>query len=231
MNFEEGEVLYIDKPLGWTSFDVVNKIRIALKCELGIKKIKVGHAGTLDPLATGVLIVCTGRATKRINGLMDHDKEYVATVRFGATTPSYDLETEIDKTYPTEHITKELIETVLGEKFTGEIEQYPPLFSAIKIDGKRGYQLARQGKTDAKIKAKNVKIHDIKIEKFETPEVTLCIKCSKGTYIRSIARDLGEALKSGGHLVSLRRTMVGDVTENEITSIDKTIEIIKSEKR
>lgn len=230
MKFEEGEIFYIDKPLHWTSFDVVNKIRLMLKQILGIKKIKVGHAGTLDPLATGIVTICTGKATKRIDGLMNHDKEYIATLRFGATTPSYDLEKEIDATYPTEHLTRELIEQTLKEKFTGEIEQTPPMFSAIRIDGKRAYEYARNGNTEIEIKSRKVIVYSIDIEQINLPDVTIRVKCSKGTYIRSLARDIGKAVNSGAHLISLRRTAVGNTTLSETITMEQMQKIIENEK-
>lgn len=223
MDFVAGEVLYIDKPLGWTSFDVVNKIRYNFKTKLGIKKIKVGHAGTLDPLATGVVIICTGKATKRIDEYMGHDKEYVATICLGATTPSYDLEKEIDATYPYEHITREQVEGVLSSQFLGEIEQVPPMFSAIRIDGKRAYEYARKGDETVELKSRKITIREIEILDFNLPYVTLRIVCSKGTYIRSIARDLGVALGSGGHLTALRRTAVGDVKVEDTQSVETFI--------
>lgn len=220
-DFVAGEVLYIDKPLGWTSFDVVNKVRNMLRVYQGIKKIKVGHAGTLDPLATGIVIVCTGRATKRIDEFMNHDKEYLATLRIGQTTPSFDLETQIDAEYPTEHITRQLVETVIKEQFTGEIEQVPPLFSAIRIDGKRAYKFARKGQTDIELKSRRVNISSIAIEQYDMPTVQLRIRCSKGTYIRSIARDIGLALNSGAHLAALRRTAIGNVDESMAITIEQ----------
>ncbi len=230
MDFVSGEVLYVDKPLGWTSFDVVNKIRLSFKMLMGIKKIKVGHAGTLDPLATGLVTICTGRATKKIEQLMSHDKEYVATLRLGATTPSFDLETEVDVTYPTEHITRQLVEDVLKERFTGDVEQVPPIYSAIKVSGKRAYEFARDGRGDeVEIKSRHIRIDEIQIERFEMPDVELRIKCSKGTYIRSIARDLGNALGSGAHLTKLRRTAVGDVHVDEALSIDQVLELLRQE--
>ena len=209
MDFAGGEILYINKPLGWTSFDVVNKIRIMLRNLLGIRKIKVGHAGTLDPLATGGGVVCTGKATKRIEELMGHDKEYVATIRLGQTTPSFDLETQPDAVYPTDHIDLGLVERTIRERFTGRIEQVPPMFSAIKIDGKRAYEYARRGNSDVELKSRPVTIHSISVERFELPMLTVRISCSKGTYIRSLARDLGRALGSGAHLTALERTAVG----------------------
>lgn len=209
MNFKEGEVLYFDKPLRWTSFAVVNKIRYHLCRKLGVKKLKVGHAGTLDPLATGVMIICTGKATKRIEEFQYHTKEYIATLQLGATTPSYDLEKEIDATYPTEHITRELVEEVL-KRFIGSIEQVPPAFSACKVDGERAYDLARKGE-EVKLKAKTLVIDEIELLECNLPEIKIRVVCSKGTYIRALARDIGEALDSGAHLTGLIRTRVGDV--------------------
>lgn len=209
MNFKEGEVLYFDKPLRWTSFAVVNKIRYHLCRKLGVKKLKVGHAGTLDPLATGVMIICTGKATKRIEEFQYHTKEYIATLQLGATTPSYDLEKEIDATYPTEHITRELVEEVL-KRFIGSIEQVPPAFSACKVDGERAYDLARKGE-EVKLKAKTLVIDEIELLECNLPEIKIRVVCSKGTYIRALARDIGEALDSGAHLTGLIRTRVGEV--------------------
>lgn len=226
MNFIDGEILYIDKPLGWTSFDAVKRVRGALSRRLGLKKIKVGHAGTLDPLATGVMIICTGRATKRIDELQAGVKEYVATIALGATTPSFDLETEIDTTYPTEHITRELVEEVL-QQFKGRIEQIPPSFSACKIDGKRAYELARKGK-DVDLKPKILVIDEIELTDFSPESITIRVVCSKGTYIRALARDIGRALESGGHLTALRRTRVGDVTVDKCLSVAQAAELIKT---
>ena len=209
MDFKEGEVLFFDKPLTWTSFALVNKVRYHLCRRIGVKKLKVGHAGTLDPLATGVMIVCTGKATKRIEEFQYHTKEYVATLMLGATTPSYDLEKEIDATYPTEHITRELIEETL-KKFIGCIEQIPPAFSACMIDGKRAYELARKGQ-DVQLKAKTLVIDEIELLEYSLPVIKIRVVCSKGTYIRALARDIGEALNSGAHLIGLIRTRVGDV--------------------
>ena len=204
MDFIGGEVLCIDKPLGWTSFDAVKRLRGALSRRLGLKKIKVGHAGTLDPLATGVMIICTGRATKRIDELQAGVKEYIATIALGATTPSFDLETEIDATYPTAHITEELVREVLG-RFIGSIEQIPPAYSACKIDGHRAYDLARKGR-EVQLKAKTLVIDEIELLSFSPEEITIRTLCSKGTYIRALARDIGQALDSGAHLTALRRT-------------------------
>ena len=210
MDFIEGEILCFDKPLRWTSFDVVSKIRRQLTRRLGIKKLKVGHAGTLDPLATGVMVVCTGRATKRIEELQAHVKEYVATLQFGATTPSFDLEKPIDATYPTEHITEALLREVLT-RFLGRSEQVPPAFSACKVDGHRAYDLARKGK-EVELKPKVLVIDEIELLGFdpEAMQATIRVVCSKGTYIRALARDIGQALESGAHLIALRRTRVGD---------------------
>ena len=218
MDFKEGEVLYFDKPLTWTSFAVVNKIRYHLCRKLGVKKLKVGHAGTLDPLATGVMILCTGKATKRIEELQAHTKEYVATLMLGATTPSYDLEKEIDAIYPTEHITRELVEEVL-KKFVGSIEQVPPAFSACMVDGKRAYDLARKGE-EVQLKAKTLVIDEIELLECNLPVIKIRVVCSKGTYIRALARDIGEALQSGAHLTGLIRTRVGEVRLEDCMQVD-----------
>lgn len=224
MDFISGEIIGIDKPLGWTSFDAVKRIRGAIQRRLHVKKFKVGHAGTLDPLATGVLIVCTGRATRCIEELQTGDKEYVATIRLGATTPSYDLEKEIDREYPWQHITREKIEEILPS-FTGHIMQVPPVFSAVKIDGKRAYNLARKGK-DVELKPKPLEIKEMEILDCSLPDVTLRIVCSKGTYIRAIARDLGEALDSGAHLIALRRTRVGKISIENCLTVDEAVNLI-----
>lgn len=221
MNFEDGEVLYIDKPYKWTSFNVVAKIRWLLCQKLGVKKLKVGHAGTLDPLATGVLIVCTGRATKRIDELQAHTKEYVATLQLGATTPCFDLEKPIDQTFPTEHITLDLVKEVLP-RFMGRIEQVPPAFSACKVDGHRAYKLARKGEEVA-LKPKILVIDELEIVNYddEAKQLTIRVVCSKGTYIRALARDIGEALGSGAHLTALRRTRIGDVSVDDCCTVDE----------
>ena len=221
MNFIEGEIFCIDKPLNWTSFNAVKRLRGAVIRRTGLKKIKVGHAGTLDPLATGVLIVCTGKATKRIEELQTGVKEYVATIALGSTTPSFDLETEIDATYPVDHINRELVEEVL-KNFVGRIEQVPPAFSACKIDGKRAYTMARKGK-DVELKAKELVIDEIELQDYKTGEISVRVVCSKGTYIRALARDIGEALGSGAHLTALRRTMVGDVKIDDCLTIDDAV--------
>lgn len=220
MNFAAGEILYFDKPLTWTSFNLVAKVRWLLCRKMGVKKLKVGHAGTLDPLATGVLIVCTGKATKRIDELQAHTKEYVATLQLGATTPSFDLEKPIDATYPTEHITREKVEAAL-KKFLGRIEQVPPSFSACKVDGHRAYDLARKGK-DVSLKAKVLVIDEIELQEYDDQnmQMTIRVVCSKGTYIRALARDIGQALDSGAHLIALRRTKVGEVTVEQCMQVE-----------
>lgn len=210
MDFIKGEVLFFDKPLGWTSFNLVARVRGALRKKLNIRKLKVGHAGTLDPLATGVMIICTGRATKRIEEFQYQVKEYVATIQLGATTPSYDLEHEIDKRYPFEHITEELVKETLKD-FIGEINQIPPAFSAVKVDGKRAYDLARKGK-EVNLKPRLLVIDEIELLDYNLPEIKVRVVCSKGTYIRALARDIGEALESGAHLTGLVRTRIGETT-------------------
>lgn len=209
MNFKEGEVLYFNKPLTWTSFNLVAKVRYTVSRKIKEKKLKVGHAGTLDPLATGVMIICTGRATKRIEEFQYQTKEYIATIELGATTPSYDLEKEIDATYPTEHITREGVEEAL-KRFIGEIQQIPPAFSACKVDGKRSYDLARKGQ-EVELKPKLLVIDEIELLECALPMIKIRVVCSKGTYIRALARDIGEALESGAHLTGLIRTRVGDI--------------------
>ena len=208
-----------DKPYRWTSFDVVGKVRWLICRRLKVKKLKVGHAGTLDPLATGVLIVCTGRATKRIEELQSGTKEYYATIRLGATTPSYDLEKSIDATYPTEHITREMVEQVL-ERFKGKIEQVPPTFSACKVDGHRAYKMARKG-DEVELKPKTLVIDELELTECNLPDITIRVVCSKGTYIRALARDIGEALQSGGHLTALRRTRVGQYKVEDCLNPEK----------
>lgn len=224
MNFIDGEILCIDKPLGWTSFDAVKRVRGALLRRMGIKKLKVGHAGTLDPLATGVMIICTGRATKRIDALQLGVKEYIADIALGATTPSFDLETEIDATYPTGHITREAVQDAL-RGFTGRIEQIPPSFSACKIDGRRAYDMARRGQ-DVNLKPKILVIDEIELLDFSQDAIRVRVVCSKGTYIRALARDIGRALGSGAHLTALRRTRVGDVTIDDCMSVADAARLI-----
>lgn len=224
MDFISGETLYIDKPLGWTSFDVVKRIRSVITRRLGVKKLKVGHAGTLDPLATGVMIVVTGRSTKLIDTLQAGIKEYVAKIKLGATTPSFDLETEIDATYPTEHITRNLVEETLSQ-FCGRIEQIPPAFSACKVDGKRAYMIARKGH-DVELKPKVLIIDEIELIDYEPTQITIRVVCSKGTYIRALARDIGVALKSGAHLTELRRTRIGDIHVDDCLTIDRAADIL-----
>lgn len=206
-DFESGEILLINKPYKWTSFDVVNKIRYAIRKGLGIKKIKIGHAGTLDPLATGLLILCTGRSTKKIDEFIGYDKEYTGTFMMGATTPSFDLETEADRRFPTDHLTEEMIREAT-RKFTGTIQQVPPLFSAKWIDGRRAYKFARN-EEQIELQPHTIEISAFEITGVALPEVHFRIACSKGTYIRALARDFGEALNSGAHLTALCRTRIG----------------------
>lgn len=226
-DFIGGEILAVDKPVGWTSFDVVKRLRSSLLRRLHRKKFKVGHAGTLDPLASGLMIITTGRATKLIESLQAGVKEYVATLALGSTTPSFDLETEIDATYPTAHITRELIESVLPS-FHGTIEQVPPAFSACKIDGQRAYEMARRGEA-VDLKPKILVIDEIKVTDFDPAAMTLTLRivCSKGTYIRALARDIGEALGSGAHLTALRRTRVGDLTVDRAMAVTAAADLIR----
>lgn len=224
MDFITGEIIAIDKPLKWTSFDAVKRLRGSIQRRLHVKKFKVGHAGTLDPLATGVLIICTGRATRRIEELQAGEKEYVATVELGATTPSYDLETEINAYYPTDHITEEKVKDAL-KKFEGDIMQVPPVFSAVKIDGKRAYKYARHGK-EPELKAKPVSIREIEFLSLEDNKLKFRVVCSKGTYIRSLARDLGEDLDTGAHLTELRRTRVGNIRVEDCLKVEEAVEKI-----
>ena len=222
----EGMTIVVDKPLGWTSFDVVNKIRWNLKRKLGVKNIKVGHAGTLDPLASGVLVICIGKHTKRIDVLMAGKKTYTGTFLIGKTTPCYDLEKDFDATYPTEHITPELIEEA-RLTFIGEIDQVPPIFSAKQVDGKRAYDIARSGK-EVELKANRITIDHFTVDSSRFPEIDFEITCSKGTYIRSIARDFGLALNSGATLIALRRTRSGDQTIEESLSVEDWISRIEA---
>lgn len=208
MDFAAGEIIPIFKPYTWTSFQIVNKIRYHLSRKYNVKRFKVGHAGTLDPLATGVLLLCTGKATKRIEELQAQAKEYVAEIMLGATTPSFDMEHPVDATYPYEHITREMVEKRL-EQFVGNIEQRPPLFSACKVDGKRAYDLARGG-SDMQLAPKLIRIDNIELLEFNLPKIKISVTCGKGTYIRSLARDIGEALQSGAYLTALERTRIGE---------------------
>jgi tRNA pseudouridine55 synthase len=221
-DFKNGQVLLIDKPLNWTSFQVVNKLRWEIRQRFNIKKIKVGHAGTLDPLATGLLIICTGKKTKEIDVYQGQIKEYTGTFTLGATTPSYDLETEINKTFSIEHISEELLKEIT-KQFIGDIQQKPPIFSAIKKEGKRLYELARKGET-TEIKARTVNISAFEITNINLPKVDFKVICSKGTYIRSLAFDFGIALNSGAHLSALRRTKIGNFSVDKGLSIDEFIE-------
>ena len=216
-DFIRGEILVLNKPLDWTSFDLVNKVRIMLCRLMNIKKLKIGHAGTLDPKATGVMVLCTGKLTKQIDEIQADEKEYVALLKVGATTPSFDLETEEDEQFATAHITRETLENVLPS-FVGAIEQIPPAYSAIKVDGKRAYKLARKGK-EVELKSKMLVVKEIEILRFEMPEIELRIVCSKGTYIRALARDIGKALNSGAYLKGLIRTRIGEY------SIDQSLDL------
>ncbi len=223
-DFNNGQVLSINKPLTWTSFQTVNKMKWLLKSKLGLKKIKIGHAGTLDPLASGLLLVCTGKFTKRITELQAQTKEYTGTFYIGATTPSYDLETEIDATFPISHISDELIQSQIA-LFTGEIDQKPPIFSAIKKEGKRLYEHARAGET-VEIASRKTTIYEFEITRIALPEVDFRVVCSKGTYIRSLAFDFGIALQSGAHLTKLIRTKIGDYALENAMSIEDFEELL-----
>ena len=227
-DYLSGQVLLIDKPLNWTSFQVVNKIRWEIRQAFNIKKIKVGHAGTLDPLATGLLVICTGKMTKQIDTFQGQVKEYTGTIVLGSTTPSYDLETEIDNTFPINHITGDIIQNTT-EQFIGEIDQFPPIFSAIKKEGKRLYEFARAGES-VDIKSRKITINAFEITRIVLPEVGFRVICSKGTYIRSLAYDFGKALHSGGHLSVLRRTRIGDFNVKDALSIEKFIDNLPSKK-
>ncbi len=221
-DYQNGQLVLIDKPLKWTSFQVVNKFRWAIRTKYGIKKIKVGHAGTLDPLATGLLIICTGKFTKKIHEYQGLVKEYTGTISVGGSTPSFDLETEINETFPTAHITPSLIQETVKE-FTGEIMQAPPVFSALKKDGERLYKKARRGEVVV-VPKRLVSVYEFEITKIDLPKIDFRISCSKGTYIRSIAHDFGKALQSGGHLSALRRTKIGDLAVGEAQDI---LDIVK----
>ncbi len=216
-DFVSGEILLFDKPLDWTSFDVVNRVRYKLCRKLNIKKLKVGHAGTLDPKATGLVVLCTGKSTKKIEAIQSEEKEYIATVKLGATTPSSDLETEEDQTFDTSHLTLDIIKETLN-KFIGETQQIPPVFSAIKVNGKRAFHYARNGE-ELKMKARTVQIHEIEIIRFDNPELEIKINCGKGTYIRSLSRDIGKSLNNGAYLIGLRRTQIGENDVKDAWSI------------
>ena len=220
-DYLDGQVLLIDKPLEWTSFQVVNKLRWQLRQTFNLKKIKVGHAGTLDPLATGLLIICTGKMTKQINTFQEQIKAYTGTLKLGSTTPSYDLETEIDQRFTTDHITNNVIHETINE-FRGEIDQFPPVFSALKKHGKRFYEFARAGEK-VEINSRKVTIHNFEILNIKNKTVNFSVTCSKGTYIRSLAHDFGKALKSGAHLTGLRRTKIGSFSIENATSIEDFI--------
>ncbi len=229
MNFTEGEFIYINKPYRMTSFGALAFVRTRISRRVGVKRVKTGHAGTLDPLATGVLILCTGKKTKEIERLQLHDKEYTATLQLGATTPSYDMEHEVDQTFPTSHITKEQIARVLAT-FVGDIEQIPPQYSACKIGGDRAYDLMRKGK-DVALKAKTIHIDEIEMTDFneQTMQLSIRVVCGKGTYIRSLARDIGEALGSGAYLTALCRTRLGNVRIEDCITIDDFPEWLNSQ--
>lgn len=227
MNFIEGEVLYVNKPLHWTSFNLVSKLRWKLQKTLKMKKLKVGHAGTLDPLATGVMIICTGKSTKLIESFQYQTKEYIATLELGATTPSFDLELPVDATFPTEHITRELVDEVIP-RFTGEIWQVPPVYSAVKVDGKRAYDYARDGQ-EVELKAKLLVIDEIEVLDFTLPALKIRVVCSKGTYIRALARDIGTALGSGAHLTGLERTRIGEVRLENCWEIEALVNHVEQD--
>ncbi|MDP2335179.1 MAG: tRNA pseudouridine(55) synthase TruB [Bacteroidota bacterium] len=224
-DFQKGEILLFDKELDWTSFDLVRKLRNFLCRETGVKKLKVGHAGTLDPKATGLLIICTGKETKKIDLIQAKKKEYIATLKLGATTPSYDLETEENEAFPTDHLSRELVNQTLGN-FIGLIDQVPPLFSAVKVEGKRAYLHARKG-NDIVLEAKKITIYELELLNFSIDEIVLRVVCSKGTYIRSLARDLGLALRSGAYLTGLRRTQIGEMKVEEAWELYDFMEKLK----
>jgi len=225
-NFRKGEVVIVDKPLHWTSFDVVNKLRYPLKTKYKIKRFKVGHAGTLDPLATGLLVICTGKMTKEINAFVLDSKEYTGVIQLGATTPSYDLETEIDNTFPTQHIDQDLVNKIIP-LFSGTIKQIPPIYSAKKVDGRRAYDLARKG-VEVELKENEITIIDLDLKLVDNNQITFKVNCGKGTYIRSLANDIGKALNSGGHLIELRRTRAGRFTTDDAKSVEEWVEIINN---
>lgn len=225
-DFIRGEILVLNKPLDWTSFDLVQKVRNTLCRLMKIKRLKVGHAGTLDPKATGVMVLCSGKFTRMIDQIQADEKEYVALLKVGATTPSYDLETEEDGSFPTAHITRELVEEVLP-RFIGSIEQVPPAFSAVKVDGKRAYKFARKGK-EVELKPKLLEVKEIELLRFELPEIELRIVCGKGTYIRALARDIGQALNSGAYLVGLKRTRIGEYSITQSLELAELTEILSA---
>lgn len=227
MNFIEGEVLYVKKPLHWTSFNLVSKLRWKLQKSLKVKKLKVGHAGTLDPLATGVMIICTGKATKLIESFQYQTKEYVATLELGATTPSFDLELPVDAVFEVQHINRELVDKVISG-FVGEIWQTPPMYSAVKVDGKRAYDYARDGQ-DIELKSKLLVIDEIEVLDFSLPILKIRVVCSKGTYIRALARDIGLALGSGAHLTALERTRIGDVKLEDCKEIEDMLLFVEED--
>lgn len=224
-NYKEGEILLVDKPLTWSSFQVVNKLRWKIKHKIGVKKIKVGHAGTLDPLATGLLILCTGKNTKIIDSFMGLEKTYSGTITVGATRPSYDMESEIDQTFPTDHITDDLIKST-AQKMVGDQNQMPPIFSAKKVDGKRAYEYARAGE-EVKLKTKLITISKFEITKIDGFNIDFIICCSKGTYIRSIAHDFGKLINSGGHLSALRRDKIGEYNVANAMNVEQWLEEIE----
>ncbi|MBQ4819755.1 tRNA pseudouridine(55) synthase TruB [Aquimarina sp. MMG016] len=217
-DYKDGQIILIDKPLQWTSFQVVNKLRWLIRKTFRIKKIKVGHAGTLDPLASGLLVICTGKYTKRIQEFQGLEKEYTGTITLGGTTPSYDLETEINQTFSIDHISESTIKEATTQ-FIGEIDQYPPVFSALKKDGKRLYEYAREG-SEVKVESRKIRIDEFEITRIELPEVDFRVTCSKGTYIRSLAHDFGKALNSGAHLSALRRTKIGDFSVEDAITVE-----------
>ena len=224
-DFQAGELLLVDKPKDWTSFDVVNKIRYKLKRRLGVKKIKVGHAGTLDPMATGLLLICTGKATKKISQYQGLSKDYTGTIMLGATTPSYDAETETNEQFPIDHITPELLESA-RQQFLGDLQQIPPMFSAIKVDGQPLYKKARKGEV-VEVKPRPVHIFSFEFTRIELPEVDFIVKCSKGTYIRSLAHDFGKAVRSGAYLSNLCRTKVGDFELHDAWNLEELVEYLE----
>ena len=225
-DFIQGEILVLDKPMDWTSNDLVQKVRNMLCRLMKIKKLKLGHAGTLDPKATGIMVLCSGKLTKKIDEIQADEKEYIALLKVGATTPSYDLETEEDEQFMTSHITRESVEKILP-RFVGTIEQIPPIYSAVKVDGKRAYQLARKGK-EVELKSKILVIKEIELLKFEMPEIKLRIVCSKGTYIRALARDIGKALDSGAYLTGLQRTRIGEYSMDQSLNLTELADMLSA---